>query len=310
MYLLRKPILALSGSTKIRDVLTKAPLTRSVVTRFIPGATMEEAISSVSDMYDLGLLVTLDHLGEDTYSEVDATATVQAYLDLLKSMDEQGLAKGAEVSVKLSAVGQALPEGGHRIALVNARQITAAAYAVGARVNLDMEDHTTVDSTLEILRDLRTEYPDVAIAIQAMLHRTESDLAELVGPGSRVRLVKGAYNEPATVAYQGPEEVDRAYVRAMKILMQGDGYPMIASHDGRMIDIAGHLARGAGRTPDSYEYQMLFGIRTDEQVRLAKAGRTVRVYLPYGADWYGYFTRRLAERPANLLFFGRALINR
>ncbi|RIJ77909.1 proline dehydrogenase [Nakamurella silvestris] len=308
--MLRKPILALSSSTAVRDVLTKAPLTRSVVNRFIPGSTRSDAIACVADMHGKGLQVTLDHLGEDTLDEADATATVDAYLDLLSELDRRNLAEGAEVSVKLSAVGQALPNKGHAIALDNAKLIATAAYTVGARLNLDMEDHTTVDSTLEILRDLRVDFPDTAIAIQAMLHRTDADLADLVHEGSRVRLVKGAYNEPATVAYQGPEAVDLAYVRAMKILMNGKGYPMIGSHDPRMIEIAGHLAKQAGRDKDSYEYQMLFGIRTDEQIRLAKAGNTVRVYLPYGADWYGYFTRRLAERPANLLFFARAVVGR
>ena len=213
--------------------------------------------------------------------------------------------------MKLSAVGQALPDGrGSEYALTSARKIADAAYGAGARMTLDMEDHTTVDSTLEILQTLRTDHPDLGVAIQAMLRRTPDDLATLVGAGSRVRLVKGAYHEPAEVAFTEPSQVDLAYVRAMRQLMAGQGYPMIGSHDPRMIAIAQRLAQDAGRAPDSYEHQMLYGIRPQEQHRLVAAGHPVRVYTPYGTDWYGYFTRRLAERPANLLFFLRSLATR
>src|SRR6478609_4060132 len=311
MFLLRKPILALSGSTAVRDTVSKAPVTRSVVDRFIPGETTADAVKAVVSLRAKGLQVTLDHLGEDTTDRATADATVTAYLELIEALKAAG-----EVSVKLSAVGQALiatpdiPGGGNAYALSGARKIADAAYAAGARVNLDIEDHTTVDQTLEVLFELRHTHPDVGVAIQAMLLRTPKDLAELVGPGSRVRLVKGAYNEPASVAFTDPDQIDLAYVRAMKYLMYGKGYPMIASHDPRMVAIAGKLAADAGRTPDHWEHQMLFGIRPDEEERLVAAGRTVRVYVPYGADWYGYFTRRLAERPANLLFFLRSLASK
>ena len=222
-----------------------------------------------------------------------------------------GLADGAEMSVKLSAVGQALTStDGHAYALTSARKIADAAYGAGARMNLDMEDHSTVDRTLDILRLLREDHPDIGIAIQAMLLRTPKDLAELTAAGSRVRLVKGAYHEPESVAFQGPEQVDRAYVRALKVLMAGRRL-----RHGRVTRSTddhdrGKLAADNGRGPDSYEHQMLFGIRPDEQRRLRAEGKTVRVYVPYGSDWYGYFTRRLAERPANLLFFLRALLSR
>lgn len=309
MYLLRKPILALSSNNKVRDLLVKAPVTRSVVARFIPGDNTVKAVDTVADLRKRGLQISLDFLGEDITNLAEAKATVAAYLQLLDTLAARDLVVGAEVSVKLSAVGQSLP-GGDVIALGHAHEIVTAAYGLGARVTLDMEDHTTVDSTLQILHAIRADFPDVGVAIQAMLHRTADDLRALVGAGSRVRLVKGAYNEPETVAYQGAENVDLAYVRALKILMQGDGYPMVGSHDPRLIAIAGRLADDNSRLPDSFEYQMLFGIRTSEQERLAEAGNTVRVYLPYGNDWYGYFTRRLAERPANLLFFLRSMISR
>ncbi len=316
MFLLRRPILALSSSAAMRTALTRIPVTRSVVDRFVAGETTPDAIAAVTRLRADGLQVTMDHLGEDTRDRAQADATVEAYLELLAALRRAGLADGAEVSVKLSAVGAALPastdlpDGGEAYALAGARRIVSAAYDAGSRVTLDMEDHTTVDATLRTLKALRGDHPDVGVAIQAMLHRTETDLRGLVDTGSRVRLVKGAYHEPAAVAYTDPAAVDLAYVRALRVLMAGDGYPMVGSHDPRLIAIAGRLAADAGRGPADYEHQMLYGIRPDEQRRLVAAGRTVRVYVPYGSDWYGYFTRRLAERPANLLFFLRALASR
>jgi proline dehydrogenase len=316
MYVLRRPILAISATTGVRDVVSKAPVTRDVVKRFVAGETVDDATSAVTALRADGLLVTLDHLGEDTTEKAQADATVAAYLDVIDKLTEIGSVADAEVSVKLSAVGQALPvsddvpEGGEAYALAGARRIADAAYAAGARVTLDMEDHTTVDSTLRVLRTLRKEHPDIGIAIQAMLKRTPSDLAELVGPGSRVRLVKGAYHEPETVAFVDPGEVDLAYVRCLRLLMAGHGRPMVASHDPRIIAIAERLAADAGRAADTWEYQMLYGIRPDEQRRLARAGHPVRIYVAYGHDWWGYFTRRLAERPANLLFFLRSMVSK
>lgn len=316
MFLLRKPILAASRSATVKNLATRLPVTRAVVDRFVAGETTEDAVAATRRLRSDGLAVTLDHLGEDTTDPHRAEATADAYLALIAALDAAGLAAGAEVSVKLSAVGQSLapsaaaPDGGEAYSLGQVRRIVTAAYGVSARVTLDMEDHTTVDATLRTLKTLRDEQPDVGVAIQAMLHRTETDLQSLVGTGSRVRLVKGAYDEPAAVAHQGAAAVDRAYVRAMKVLMNGDGYPMIASHDPRMIAVAGQLAARAQRGPADYEHQLLYGIRADEQRRLVAAGRTVRVYVPYGSDWYGYFTRRLAEKPANLLFFLRALVSR
>ncbi len=311
MFLLRKPILALSASDRVRDLTMRLPATRSVVKRFVAGETTADAVEAVRKLRAAGLQVTMDHLGEDTRDTAQADATVAAYLELITALDRAGLAEGAEMSVKLSAVGQALTTtDGHEYALLGARKIADAAYGVGARLNLDVEDHTTIDSTLRILAALREAHPDVAVAMQAMLLRTPADLAALTGPGSRVRLVKGAYHEPGTVALTDPAQVDRAYVRGLKVLMAGQGYPMVGSHDPRMISIAARLAADHGRSPDSYEHQMLYGIRPDEQRRLQSGGATVRVYVPYGSDWYGYFTRRLAERPANLLFFLRALLSR
>ena len=260
------------------------------------------------------MYVTLDHLGEDTLDAEQADATVAAYLDLLGELGQRGLARQAEVSVKLSAVGQALPSsvhgGGHKIALENARTICRAARNAGTTVTLDMEDHTTTDSTLAILRELRQDFPETGAVLQSALHRTEADCRELAHEGSRVRLCKGAYLEPEEVAYQDRTDIDRSYVRCLKVLLGGSGYPMIATHDPRMIQIAGTLASRYGRQRGTYEFQMLYGIRPLEQQRLAESGETMRVYLPYGSEWYGYLMRRLAERPANLSFFLKSLISK
>ena len=173
-----------------------------------------------------------------------------------------------------------------------------------------MEDHTTTDSTLSILRDLRKDFPETGAVLQAYLHRTEADCRALAYEGSRVRLCKGAYNEPEEVAFQADIDVDRSYVRCLKVLLAGQGYPMIATHDPRLVEIASTLASRYGRDQGSYEFQMLFGIRPEEQRRLVKAGERVRVYIPYGQEWYGYLMRRLAERPQNLSFFLRSLISK
>ncbi|MDL4772021.1 proline dehydrogenase family protein [Actinomadura xylanilytica] len=302
-------LLAAARSDRIRRLVTAVPLTRAVVDRFVAGEDLEAALEAVRELTGDGLAVTLDHLGEDTTDRAQAEATRDAYLTLFAAFAEHGLTASAEASVKLSALGGALP-GGASIALDHAREIAAAAARHGMTVTLDMEDHTTVDATLAALGKLRTDFPSTGVAIQAMLRRTEGDLADLVHEGSRVRLVKGAYAEPASVAHQGRQEVDRAYVRALRTLMDGDGHPMVATHDPRVIEIALDLARRNGRTTDSYEFQMLYGIRAAEQRRLAASGERMRVYVPYGSDWYGYFMRRLAERPANLAFFLRSFVSR
>ncbi|MBB4684721.1 proline dehydrogenase family protein [Amycolatopsis jiangsuensis] len=308
--MLRAPLLAAARSRRMRALIEAVPATRSVVRRFVSGAATADAVRVARELAADGRRITIDHLGEDTTDAGQAAATVQAYEQLLSALAEQGLAEGADVSVKLSAVGQFLAGDGEDVALENARKICAAAEAVGATVTLDMEDHTTTDSTLGILRKLRGEYPWVGAVLQAYLRRTEQDCRELSGPGSRVRLCKGAYAEPETAAFQEKSEVDKSYVRCLRVLMAGQGYPMVASHDPRMIAIAQQLAADAGRTASDHEFQMLYGIRPQEQQRIAGSGATMRVYVPCGDEWYGYFMRRLAERPANLAFFLRGLATR
>jgi proline dehydrogenase len=313
--MLRSAILAAARNPRIESLVTNAPVSRGVVHRFVGGPDTTAAVGAAGELIKDGLTVTLDHLGEDTTDRAQADAVAAAYLDLLRALEAAGLTERlglltarAEVSVKLSAVGQALGADGAKIALEHARTISAEARRVGATVTLDMEDHTTTDSTLEILRQLRVDFPETAAVLQAYLHRTEADCRDLAYAGSRVRLCKGAYREPASVAYQRRQDVDRSYVRCLNVLLKGDGYPMFATHDPTLIAIAEDRARHLGKT--GYEFQMLYGIRPEEQRRLAGAGHTVRVYVPYGAQWYGYLMRRLAERPANLTFFARALITK
>lgn len=306
--MLRTALLLAARSPRCRALVERAPLTRGVVARFVAGTTLEEVLPVVRRL-TVDRLVTLDHLGEDVTDAERAADTVDAYVRLLAELGVHGLAERAEVSVKLSALGLALPADGRRTALDNARRICAAAEAVGTTVTLDMEDHTTTDDTLDILHRLRADFPGTGAVLQAYLRRTEADCRDLAVPGSRVRLCKGAYDEPASVAYRDRGEVDRSYVRCLRVLMEGPGYPMVATHDPRMLRIAAHLAEEAGRTADSHEYQMLYGVRADAQVALAARGQRVRVYVPYGGQWYGYFMRRLAERPANVAFLARSLVD-
>jgi proline dehydrogenase len=302
-------ILAASRSDRMRRFVSAAPGTKQVVARFIAGESVDQVIPVVQDAVAKGLEVTLDVVGEDITTREQAFAARDAYLELIEHLKELDLGTKAEMSVKLSMFGQAL-EGGHELALANVRPVVEAAAAIGTTVTLDAEDHTTLDSMFAIHEELRKDFPQTGCVIQAYLYRTEADARRLAASGSRVRLVKGAYKEPAEVAYQDKAETDKAYVRVLRVLMEGEGYPMIGSHDPRLISIAQELARKAGRKLDEYEFQMLYGIRSEEHLRLAAEGHRMRVYTAYGTDWYGYFMRRLAEKPANLLFFARSILTK
>ena len=302
-------MLAAAGSPALRAGVERVPLTRSVVRRFVPGDDLAAALGAVRTLGESGLTVSLDHLGEDTTSVADASATVDSYRALLAALSEAGLTAAAEVSVKLTALGLSLPDGRRR-ALDNARLVAAAARAAGTAVTVDMEDHTVTDAILETVLELRQDFPDTAAVLQAYLRRTAGDCRVFAGPGSRVRLCKGAYDEPADVAFTTRADVDRSYVDCLGILMAGQGRPLVATHDPRLIAIADALAVRNGRVPADWEYQLLYGVRPAEQRRLVEHGFAVRVYLPYGDQWWGYLMRRLAERPANTAFFLRALATR
>ncbi|MEV6061608.1 proline dehydrogenase family protein [Nocardia asteroides] len=313
--LLRSPLLAAARSPRLERTITRLPVSRAVVARFVAGTGTGDAVRAAETLLRSGRFVSIDYLGEDTTDLASAQATVAQYRTLIAALGrlpETEVAAGAvrplEVSVKLSALGQALPRDGHTIAREHAHQICAAAEDAGLWVTVDAEDHTTTDSTLAIVRELRSDFPWLGTVLQAYLRRTEDDCRALAGPGSRIRLCKGAYDEPASVAFRDRAEVDASYLRCLAILTAGSGYPMIASHDPAVLAAAGVAVQSAQRKTEEYEYQMLYGIRADEQQRLADAGNHVRVYVPYGDQWYGYFMRRLAERPANLGFFLRALV--
>ncbi len=310
--MLRQVLLQMSKSTRVRHLVESAPVSRDVVRRFVAGDRTADAIRTAAEITASHRLVTLDHLGEDTTDIAQARAIRDAYTSLLTSLAAEGLTAGgrSEVSLKLSAVGQSLPGDGEKIALEHAWDVCQAASEAGTTVTLDMEDHTTTDSTLSVLRELRGDFPWVGAVLQSYLRRTESDCKDLSGAGSRVRLCKGAYDEPGAVAFTDKAEVDRSYVRCLRALMAGEGFPMVATHDPRLVDIAGALAVQHGRSQGSYEFQMLFGVRPQEQQRLADAGERMRVYVPYGDQWYGYLVRRMAERPANSAFFLRSLVTR
>ncbi|MGD9526954.1 MAG: proline dehydrogenase family protein, partial [Pseudonocardia sp.] len=270
-------------------------------TRVVAGTTVDDVLAVVRELV-ADRLVTVDHLGENVTDRAGARATVGEYRVLIARLRDAGLADRAEVSVKLSALGQALERDAQAVTLEHARAVCAAAAAAGTTVTVDMEDHTTTDATLATVRELRTDHPWVGAVVQSQLRRTLADCRDLAHPGSRVRLCKGAYDEPASVAYRDPDEVRASFARCLDVLAAGGGLPMVATHDPAMIDLA--------RSREPRELQMLYGVRPRAQQELAAEGERVRVYLPYGTDWYAYFMRRLAERPANVGFFLRSLLTR
>ncbi len=309
---LRPAILAAGRWEGLRRAAERMPVTRKVVGRFVPGETVGNVLDSAALLRNSGRYASIDYLGEDVTNSDDADAAAWVYLDLIDDLgrfrDPAGDGvRPLEVSVKLSALGQSLARDGEKIARENAWSICAAAQQAGVWVTVDAEDHTTTDSTLSIVRDLRAEFPWLGTVLQAYLRRTLGDCEEFAAAGARIRLCKGAYDESASVAYRDGGAVTDSYLRCLRVLMAGSGYPMVATHDPVIISAVPAMAAESGRGTDDFEYQMLYGIRDSEQRRLADAGNQVRVYVPFGTQWYGYFMRRLAERPANLAFFLRAL---
>jgi proline dehydrogenase len=312
---LRKALLAAAASERIRELVTVTPAARTVVDRYVAGESSEDAVTVARTLRSAGLLVTLDYLGEETSDAQRAAATAAQYVHLLGKLAAEGLTEdgAVEVSVKPTALGLLLgsEEGagpnvlGERVATEHLERIAIAAREAGTTVTVDAEEHRTTDASLRMATALRERFGSVGSVVQAALRRTETDVRQLTAPGVRVRLCKGAYAEPAQEAFPAKHDVDRSFARCLRILMAGRGYPMIATHDPRLIAITRSL--GLGRPADSFEHQMLYGVRPEEQLRLAAAGAQVRVYVPYGNDWYRYLVRRLAERPANLALFLRSL---
>jgi proline dehydrogenase len=307
---LREILVSASRSKKLEKIVSTSPLSKGVVNRFVAGYGTADVVKKVAELHQLGIYTTIDRLGEDTLDLSQADQTVAAYKELLRALHTAGQTHMAEVSVKLSAVGQALGAGGEKIALENAKQIVEVANEVGTTVTFDMEDHTTIDSTLRILNEIRKTTPTIGGVLQAQLHRTSDDVSAHAFSGSRIRLCKGAYAEGPEVAFVERTEIDKAYVRDMRTLLESAAYPMLATHDPRLIEIGQALALRTGRAKDSFEFQMLLGVRPEEQKRLVELGYKVRVYVPYGDEWYGYLMRRMAEKPSNLALFVKSLASK
>jgi proline dehydrogenase len=310
MSMIRSVLLALARSESLRRLAIGFGPARAMSRRFVAGETLNQAVQVVHALNEQGLLVTLDHLGENVTTETEARDSTNEILDLVVAVEEQGLRSG--VSVKLTQLGLDL---GPWLATENLQRIVARAATAGCFVRIDMESHDYVDATLEILAGLWDQYRNVGAVIQSYLYRSPDDVARLVEMGASVRLVKGAYDEPPEVAYPDKADTDAAFVHLMEMLFSSEArangvYPAIATHDTRLIDWAKEYADGQGIDRHRFEFQMLYGIRSSLQRQLVADGYRVRTYVPYGEQWWPYFMRRLAERPANILFFLRNLVRR
>jgi proline dehydrogenase len=308
MSLTRTVFLALSRSQWLQEMTVRLGLVRRMVRRFVAGETLEEGILAVERLNGSGLLGTLDHLGENVTSETEARDATTEILDLLAAIQDSDVQSG--VSVKLTQLGLDLHPA---LAAENLERIVARAAEVGCFVRMDMESHEYVQRTLDLFEVLWKRYKNVGVVIQSYLYRSEDDVARLVELGASVRLVKGAYDEPPEVAYPDKADVDASFVRLMEQLFsekaQANGvYAAVATHDTQLIDWARDHTRQQGIPRDRFEFQMLYGIRSGLQRQLAGEGYRVRAYVPYGEQWYPYFMRRLAERPANLFFLLRNLL--
>jgi len=275
----------------------------SFARRFIAGETIAEAIEAARAVENLGMGITLDLLGESVTSLVRADAATREYLALVDAIVRSGVERN--ISVKLTQLGLDVDKAS---AVDNLRKILERAEPAGFFVRIDMESSSYSDVTLEIFETLwRHGYRQIGVVLQSALYRSEQDLRRINALGARVRLVKGAYQEPKTVAYQKKADVDAAYARMLKTLITDGHHAAIATHDPAMIDLARQWAREQNIAPDRFEFQLLYGIRRDLQTMLKKAGYGVRVYIPFGREWFPYFMRRLGERPANVMFVIRSI---
>ena len=303
MAVTRRLILAAARSSGLRRRIETLPVSRSVVARFVGGTTTADVVRSVQLLATQGLLATIDFLGEDVTDDAGADLTRDAYLDLIAALRAARVEK-VDLSLKLTALGLLVNEERCR---TRCRRIVAAADEAGMTVTLDMEGSDLTDVTLRFGVTLRETHPATATVIQAMLTRTDDDAGTLSATTARVRLCKGAYHEPATITYGDRRDVTSAYLRALETLWRGAGTPLVATHDPEIISRTEALAAAQ---PRHFEFQMLYGVRPDEQARLVADGHVVRVYVPFGDQWYGYLMRRMAEKPANLRLFLRALVSR
>ena len=305
---LRHFFIALSKSPQLQDLIVGFPVSRRAARRFIAGERLEDAIDAIRATNAAGMVATLDFLGEHVHSEAEARANADEYIRALSAIHQAGV--DANISIKLTGMGLAVDD---EFCYQNVRRIVQMAADLGNFVRIDMEDSPVTDRTIAIYRRLRGEFDNTGLVLQAYLFRTESDVRRLMEEGwAHLRLCKGAYDEPPAVAWQEKADVDHSLVSLMKFMLDNRDaypgtYPALASHDHMIINWTKAYAYTHGITPDRFEFQMLYGIRRDLQQQLADQGYRMRVYIPYGTRWYPYYMRRLAERPANVVFFARAM---
>ena len=295
--MMRAALLALSARPGLGRALDRLPLTRRLVRRFVAGTELEDALTVIQRVNDGGLSTAVTYLGENVATEAAARAAAAAYLEILDQIKRRSLR--CVPSLKLTHMGLDASEGA---CVENLRRILDRARDHGTLVWIDMEQTVYTDRTLRLYAELRREYPNVACVIQAYLRRSEEDVRRLIGLGATVRLCKGAYREPSSLAFADKAEVDRNYERLMDLLLAARTYTGFATHDDRLIARVERRARELGTPRERFEIQMLYGIRGDLHGRIRAMGLALRLLVPYGEEWYGYFMRRLAERPANLLF--------
>lgn len=297
--LTRSALIYLSRQEGLKEFAAKFGLFKKLTTRFIAGETIDEAVAAIRELNARGCTSTFDHLNESVSSIAETEAEVREYLDVLAHIDETGI--DSNVSIKLTQFGLEIdPELTYR----NVRRIVEDATRRGNFVRVDMEGSNVTQATIDVFKRLRAEFGlnDVGIAVQSYLYRTMDDVRDVLKIPARIRLCKGAYNEPPDVAYPDKKGVDDNYVRVMEVLLSSGVYHGIATHDPKMIDATVAFAQREGIGKGAFEFQMLYGIRRDLQEQLARDGYRMRVYVPYGKHWYPYFMRRLAERPANIWF--------
>ena len=309
MPVMRTVLIALSRNKLVQDLIISVPISRKMAMRFVAGETLDEAIEAVRELNRQGMLATLDHLGENVATRDEAVTAADEYLIALDALDESGVL--CNVSVKLTQMGLDL---GDDFCFENVRRIVDRAGELGNFVRVDMEGSDYTARTIGIYRRLRGEHTNTGLVVQAYLHRTQSDVESLIADGmGHFRLCKGAYDEPATIAFRERPRVTQAMQELVRTCFSEEArareaHAAIASHDEDVINFARAYAYQHGLAPSEVEFQMLYGIRRELQAELVRQGYKVRIYVPYGTHWYPYFMRRLAERPANLLFFLRALV--
>lgn len=305
--LFRTLILKTAGSRPVKSLVTKTRLFRPMVQRFIAGETLDDAMRVAESLASSGLLVTLDLLGENVATAEEADRSTDAYIDIIDRIATSPHRDKVNISIKLTALGL---DQGDDVAEANYRRLLGCAGHHSIFVRADMEASEYTERTIRLVETVFPDHPNTGTVLQSMLKRTPEDVERLIQLGCRVRIVKGAYLEPESVAHQEKSVVDAQYVEAAEALLSRGNYPAIATHDEALIDKLTQFVTEHSVTADRFEWQMLYGIRRDLQDGLRAKGYNVRVYVPYGAQWYPYFTRRLAERPANLLFILKSLFKK